>query len=191
MAYKKNPMRCERVTGLARLVMSLAASPMMTAAEQWLERTLDDSSNKRVCLPEAFLAADAICLLVANVARGLVVYPKVIAERVRAELPFIATEPILMAAVRAGADRQAVHERLRQLSLQVVEARRTGRAGPSLLALLREEPLLAGVDWGDVLDPRRHVGLAGQQVSDFLRRYVAPVRRRYRGIIGEDVELEV
>ncbi|MCD6395275.1 MAG: adenylosuccinate lyase, partial [Planctomycetes bacterium] len=113
MAYKRNPMRCERTTALSRLVLSLASSPAMTAAEQWLERTLDDSANRRVVLPEAFLATDGICEILINIANSLVVYPKVIAARVNAELPFMATENILMAAVQAGGDRQELHEQIR------------------------------------------------------------------------------
>ncbi len=117
MAYKRNPMRCERATGLARFAMSLATSPVMTAAEQWLERSLDDSSNKRLALPEMYLALDGALAIVANVARGLVVYPAVIGKTVAAELPFMATEEILMAGVRAGGDRQALHEAVRQHSM--------------------------------------------------------------------------
>src|SRR5436305_6704969 len=121
MAYKRNPMRCERATGLARFVISLASSPLMTAAEQWFERTLDDSSNKRLSIPEAFLAIDGCLLIVINVARGLVVYPKTIGAAVAAELPFMATEEILMAAVGAGADRQELHEKIRRHALAAAE----------------------------------------------------------------------
>src|SRR4051812_25508590 len=124
MAYKRNPMRCERATGLARFVISLLTSPLQTAAEQWFERTLDDSSNKRLAVPEPFLAIDGCLQIVVNVARGLVVYPKVIERFVMAELPFMATEEILMAAVRAGGDRQELHESIRrhsQAASQVVK----------------------------------------------------------------------
>src|SRR5215212_753145 len=116
MAYKRNPMRCERATGLARFVISLSTSPLQTAAEQWFERTLDDSSNKRLSVPEPFLAVDGCLNIVVNVARGLVVYPKVIESCVMAELPFMATEEILMAGVRAGGDRQELHEAIRRHS---------------------------------------------------------------------------
>src|SRR5256885_330536 len=116
MAYKRNPMRCERATGLARFVISLSSSPLQTAAEQWFERTLDDSSNKRLSVPEAFLAIDGCLQIVVNVARGLVVYPKVIETAVMNELPFMATEEILMAGVRAGGDRQELHEIIRKHS---------------------------------------------------------------------------
>ncbi|MHC4124992.1 MAG: adenylosuccinate lyase, partial [Planctomycetota bacterium] len=116
MAYKRNPMRCERVTALSRFVLSLASSPQMTAAEQWFERTLDDSANKRIVIPEAFLAVDGILEILINVLDGLVVYPRVIAARIKAELPFMATENILMAAVKAGGDRQMLHEKIRRHS---------------------------------------------------------------------------
>src|SRR6266550_3802654 len=121
MAYKRNPMRCERATGLARFVISLASSPLQTAAEQWFERTLDDSSNKRLAIPEPFLAIDGALQIVVNVSRGLVVYPQTIAAAVRAELPFMATEEILMAGVRAGGDRQQLHERIRTHSLAAAQ----------------------------------------------------------------------
>src|SRR5204863_6403505 len=122
MAYKRNPMRCERATGLARFVISLVQNPLMTAAEQWLERTLDDSSNRRLSISEAFLALDGCLMIVINVARGLVVYPKVIESAVMAELPFMATEEILMAGVRAGGDRQDLHEKIRRHSLEAAKA---------------------------------------------------------------------
>src|SRR3954468_920802 len=129
MAYKRNPMRCERATGLARFVISLASSPLQTAAEQWFERTLDDSSNKRLAIPEPFLAIDGCLQIVVNVARGLVVYPKTIETAVMAELPFMATEEILMAAVRAGGDRQQLHEVIRKHSQAAAEQVKThGRA---------------------------------------------------------------
>src|SRR5262245_21618636 len=121
MAYKRNPMRCERATGLARFVISIAGSPLMTAAEQWFERTLDDSSNKRLSIPEAFLAIDGCLLIVNNIAGGLVVYPRTIESAVAQELPFMATEEILMAGVRAGGDRQALHEQLRRHSVAAAE----------------------------------------------------------------------
>src|SRR5947209_11083711 len=121
MAYKRNPMRCERATGLARFVISLASSPLQTAAEQWFERTLDDSSNKRLSVPEAFLAIDGCLQIMVDVARGLVVYPNTIEAAVRAELPFMATEEILMAGVRSGGGRRVLHEQIRNQSLAAAE----------------------------------------------------------------------
>src|SRR5947208_13098053 len=140
MAYKRNPMRCERATGLARFVISLSTSPLQTAAEQWLERTLDDSSNKRLAIPEPFLAVDGCLQIVVNVARGLVVYPKVIEAAVMAELPFMATEEILMAAVRAGGDRQELHERIRRHSLAAAAAVKLHGQKNDLLDRLAKDP---------------------------------------------------
>jgi adenylosuccinate lyase len=191
MAYKRNPMRCERATGLARFVISLASSPLMTAAEQWFERTLDDSSNKRLAVPEAFLALDGCLDIVLSVARGLVVYPATIAAAVRAELPFMATEDILMAAVRAGGDRQELHERIRQHSHAA--ARQVKELGQpnDLLERLRGDPAFAAIDLDDVMDPARYIGRAPEQVDAFLREVVAPIRRRYPQAVGAAVELRV
>lgn len=191
MAYKRNPMRCERATGLARFVISLASSPLMTAAEQWFERTLDDSSNKRLSIPEAFLALDGALLIVVNVARGLVVYPKVIEGFVAAELPFMATEEILMAGVRAGGDRQALHEQIRRHSLAAAEQVKQHGRPNDLIERLRGDPAFAGVRLDDVLDPRRFVGRAPQQVDRFLAEVVEPIRARYRDSIGGAADLKV
>src|SRR5205814_8022181 len=154
MAYKRNPMRCERATGLARFVISLSTSPLQTAAEQWFERTLDDSSNKRLAIPEPFLAIDGCLLIVVNVARGLVVYPKTIEAAVMAELPFMATEEILMAGVRAGGDRQDLHERIRRHSLAAAEEVKQHGRPNDLIERLRTDPAFAAVDLRHVLDPR-------------------------------------
>ncbi len=203
MAYKRNPMRCERVTGLARYVISILSSPFQTAAEQWLERTLDDSSNKRLAIPEAFLAVDGILRVVTDVARGLVVYPKVIESRVAAELPFMATEEILMAAVKAGAkgrgkskaaaagDRQALHERIRRHSQEAGrEVKLHGRPN-DLIRRLAADPAFAGVDLSRALDPKRYVGLAPQQVDAFLKTVVRPVLARYKSVRSKDAALDV
>lgn len=191
MAYKRNPMRCERATGLARFVISMSSSPLMTAAEQWLERTLDDSSNKRLSIPEAFLAIDGCLLIVINVARGLVVYPKTIEAAVAAELPFMATEEILMAAVQAGADRQDLHERLRRHSLAAAEqVKQHGRAN-DLMQRLKADPAFAKVNLDSVLDPRAFVGRSAQQVDQFIATVVEPIRRRYRDHLTQAAELKV
>jgi adenylosuccinate lyase len=191
MAYKRNPMRCERATGLARFVISLATSPLQTAAEQWFERTLDDSSNKRLSIPEAFLAVDGCLQIVVNVARGLVVYPKVIESTVMAELPFMATEEILMAGVRAGGDRQELHERIRRHSLAAAQAVKMQGQPNDLIARLKSDTAFARIDFGDVMNPSRFVGRAPQQVNAFVERVVAPIRQRYRATLGEAVELKV
>jgi adenylosuccinate lyase len=191
MPYKRNPMRCERVTGLARLVLSLATSSAQTASEQWFERTLDDSSNRRVVIPEAFLAVDGILQILLNVFDGLVVYPKVIEAHVAAELPFMASENILMAAVKAGGSRQELHEKIR-LHAQAAagEVKRFGRPN-DLIARLRMDVSFADLDFAKVLDPAAYVGRAPQQVDEFLKTVVAPIRRKYQQQLGRKVELKV
>jgi adenylosuccinate lyase len=179
MAYKRNPMRCERSCGMARFVMTLAQSPLNTAATQWLERTLDDSSNRRLVLPEAFLALDGVLDVMHNVASGLVVYEKTIRNNLMAELPFMATENILMAAASGGADRQEAHETIRthsQAAAQQVKAE--GREN-DLLERLRDEPMFNDIDWDSVLDPRGYVGRAPEQVDRFIEQVVEPIRGRY------------
>jgi adenylosuccinate lyase len=191
MAYKRNPMRCERATGLARFVISLSTSPLQTAAEQWFERTLDDSSNKRLAVPEPFLATDGAVQIVVNVARGLVVYPKTIEAAVLAELPFMATEEILMAAVQGGGDRQELHERIRRHSLDAAaQVKQHGRANDLIERLQRDEAL-AKTDLGSVMEPRRYIGRAPEQVDAFVRDVVEPIRNRYRDQLGQDVRLKV
>ncbi|MBN1391388.1 MAG: adenylosuccinate lyase [Sedimentisphaerales bacterium] len=191
MAYKRNPMRCERVTALSRLVLSLVSSPQMTASEQWLERTLDDSANRRVAIPEAFLAVDGILEILTNVLNGLVVYPKVIAAHVEAELPFMATENIMMAAVKAGGSRQKLHERIRVHSQAAAEQVKKFGKRNDLIDRLKADPAFAKVDFKKVLNPRDYFGRASQQVDEFVRDIVAPIRRKYRGEIGRKVELKV
>jgi adenylosuccinate lyase len=191
MAYKRNPMRCERATGLARFVISLASSPLQTAAEQWFERTLDDSSNKRLAVPEPFLAIDGCLQIVVNVARGLVVYPKVIETYVNNELPFMATEDVLMAAVQSGGDRQELHERIRQHSQAAAAVVKTEGKPNDLLARLRTDAAFESVDVGAVMNPSQYVGRAPQQVDAFVAEVVEPIRARYRAALGQRVELKV
>jgi len=191
MPYKRNPMRCERATGLARFVISLASSPLMTAAEQWLERTLDDSANRRLVLPESFLATDGMLRIVVNVARGLVVWPEVVRARLAEHLPFMASEAILMAAVKAGGDRQQLHERLRRHALAAAEqARKTGGKN-DLIQRIRSDPAFAMVNLDEILDPQRFVGLAPQQTASFLREFVEPIRQKYADMLGIDASLQV
>jgi adenylosuccinate lyase len=191
MPYKRNPMRCERATGLARFVMSLSSSPLMTAAEQWFERTLDDSSNKRLSIPEAFLAIDGCLLIVINVARGLVVNPKVIEAAVMSELPFMATEEILIAAVRAGGDRQHLHERIRVHSLAAAEQVKNWGKPNDLIERLRNDPAFASIDMVKVLEAGQFVGRAPRQVETFVREVVGPVRDRYAANLGQPAALRV
>jgi len=191
MAYKRNPMRCERATAIARFLMDVAASPLHTFAEQWFERTLDDSANKRLAMSEAFLAADAILLITLNVAHGLVVYPAVIAARVEAELPFMATENILMAAVPAGGDRQELHERIRRHSQAAAEQVKTHGRANDLIDRLRKDDAFAGLDFDRLLDPSTFIGRAPQQVDEFIENEVAPLREQYASLLGQRSELRV
>ena len=185
MAYKRNPMRCERIGGLSRFVLSLQSSPPATHASQWMERTLDDSANRRLVLPQAFLAVDAVLLLYRNVAEGLVVYPEVIAKNLREELPFMATENILMAAVAAGGDRQDLHERIRQHSqAAATEVKQHGRAN-DLMQRLAADKAFAGIDLNAAVDPRTLTGRSPEQVDEFLSEVVAPIRARYGTSAGQ------
>jgi len=191
MAYKRNPMRCERATALARFLMDVAQSPLHTAAEQWFERTLDDSANKRIAMSEAFLSADAILNIVTNVARGMVVYPAVVGAHIRAELPFMASENILMAGVQAGGDRQELHEQIR-IHSQAAAQQVKGEGKPNdLIERIKGDETFASLDIDALLDPSAFVGRAPQQVDDFLAAHVAPVRARYAAELGQGGELNV
>lgn len=191
MAYKRNPMRSERICGLARFVISLQSSAAATLATQWLERTLDDSANRRLVLPQAFLAVDALLMLYENVASGLVVYPQVIGRHLAEELPFMATEAILMAAVAGGGDRQDLHERIRQHSQAAAAEVKQKGAANDLMQRLGKDSAFKGVDLGEMLDPARFVGRAPEQVDEFLVEVVAPIRKRYPNAGTSSVELKV
>jgi adenylosuccinate lyase len=191
MAYKRNPMRCERATGLARFVISLVSSPLQTAAEQWLERSLDDSANKRLSIPESFLAIDGCLMITTNVARGLVVYPKTIQAAVNAELPFMATEEILMAGVQGGGDRQVLHEAIRRHSQ--VAAKQVKEAGEAndLLDRLAKDPAFVKIDLGSLLDPAKFIGRAPQQAERFVKEIIDPIRRDYQPYLSKSADLRV
>jgi adenylosuccinate lyase len=191
MAYKRNPMRAERICGLARFVFSLQSSACQTHAAQWLERTLDDSANRRLVLPQAFLAIDAILLLYQNVASGLVVYPNVIARHLDEELPFMASENILMAAVARGGDRQDLHERIRRHSQAAAKVVKQEGGRNDLLERLASDEAFAGIDLAATLDASRFVGRAPEQVDEFLAEVVEPVRRRYPGAGKLEAEVRV
>ena len=191
MAYKRNPMRAERICGLARFVISLESSAAQTVATQWFERTLDDSANRRLTLPQAFLATDAVLLLYQNIASGLVVYPRVIAQHLEAELPFMATENILMAAVAHGGDRQELHERIRRHSLAAASVVKQQGGGNDLIERLRKDPAFAGVDLNSALDPAQFIGRAPEQVDEFLAEVIEPIRKKYAGVLGGDAEVSV
>lgn len=191
MAYKRNPVLTERVTGLARFLIGLVQQPLMTAGEQMFERTLDDSSNKRITIPEAFLTTDAILDILIHVARGLVINKAVVAQRLEAELPFMVTENILMAAAKAGGDRQDLHEKLRRHSQEA--ARRVKQEGQpnDLLSRLKNDPAFAKVDAGKITDPLLYVGRSREQVDEFLKAVVEPIRQRYTGKLQQKVQLKV
>jgi adenylosuccinate lyase len=191
MAYKRNPMRSERVCALSRFLSSLPFNTAQTAATQWMERTLDDSANRRLVLPQAFLAADAILVLCQNVASGLVVYPQVIARHLSEELPFMATENILMHAVSRGGDRQELHERIRQHSQAAAQVVKQQGGRNDLLDRLRQDPAFQAVDWQQVLDQSQFVGRAPEQVDQFLADLVEPIRRRYGQQLGGQAEVEL
>ncbi len=191
MPYKRNPMRCERATALSRFVISLATSPQMTAAEQWLERTLDDSANRRIVIPEAFLAVDGILEILINVTAGLVVYPKVIATHINSELAFMATENILVAAVMAGGNRQVLHEKIRQHSqAAAAQVKQFGKAN-DLIKRLKADPAFSKIDFKKILNPKDYIGRAPQQVDEFIAQYVTPIRKRYKSQLNKTVELKV
>jgi adenylosuccinate lyase len=192
MAYKRNPMRAERVNSLARFVIELEASPNHTHSVQYFERTLDDSANRRLVIPESFLATDAILVLMANIVDGLEVHPARIRRRIQDELPFMATEELIVRAVRAGGNRQAVHEVIRRHSIEAARALKNGAPGNDLLERLAADHEF-GLGLDDLrlaLDPKRFVGRAPQQVDEFLAEAVAPVLAS-PGALGEREELRV
>jgi len=191
MAYKRNPMRSERICSLARFVMSLTSCADATAAVQWFERTLDDSAARRLVVPQAFLAVDAVLILYQNVTEGLVVYPRVIAANLAAELPFMATENILMAAVAAGGDRQDLHERIRRHSQAAAAVVKQEGKPNDLLQRLAADKAFSKVDLQSALDPASFVGRAPQQVDEFLADVVEPIRRRYPDALGGTAEVSV
>jgi adenylosuccinate lyase len=180
MAYKRNPMRSERMCSLARFLMGLPASAAQTASTQWMERTLDDSAIRRITLPQAFLAADAILILYQNIAEGLVVYPAVVMRHLADELPFMATENVLMEAVLAGGDRQILHERIRLHSLAAAEQVKLHGSGNDLLDRLRRDAAFQAVDIDRACDVRRFVGRAPEQVEEFLGEVVQPLLDGHR-----------
>jgi adenylosuccinate lyase len=192
MPWKRNPMRSERICSLARLVICHLDNTAHTAANQWLERTLDDSANRRIVLAEMFLATDAVMNLYLNVASGLVVYPPVVAKNLMAELPFLASEALMMEAVKAGADRQDVHEAVRQASFEAAAMIKNGGEN-DLKDRLANTPILGKVAGrlDEILDPTRYVGRAPEQVDEFLIEEVDPVLRKYADLIGAEGEVRV
>ncbi len=193
MAYKRNPMRSERIASLARYVMIDALNPAVTSATQWFERTLDDSANKRLSVPEGFLAIDGILDLCLNVVDGLVVYPKVIEKRLMSELPFMATENIMMDAVKAGGDRQELHERIRELSMEAGRNVKEKGLDNNLLELIAADPAfnLTLEELRKAMEPARYVGRAPVQVEAYLEKVISPLLERNREVLGMKAEIHV
>ncbi len=193
MAYKRNPMRSERIASLARYVMVDALNPAITSAVQWFERTLDDSANKRLSIPEGFLAVDGILDLCLNVVDGLVVYPKVIEKHLRSELPFMATENIMMDAVKNGGDRQELHERIRELSMEAGRTVKVEGKENNLLELIAADPAfnLTLEELKKAMEPERYTGRAKEQVDAFLRDVVRPVLLENKELLGMKAEISV
>ena len=193
MAYKRNPMRSERIASLSRYVMIDAMNPAITSATQWFERTLDDSANKRLSVPEGFLAIDGILDLCLNVVDGLVVYPKVIEKRLMSELPFMATENIMMDAVKAGGDRQELHERIRELSMEAGKNVKVEGKDNNLLELIAADPAfnLTLEELQKTMDPSKYVGRAPLQVDNFLNKVIRPMLEENKDLLGVKAEINV
>jgi adenylosuccinate lyase len=193
MAYKRNPMRDERIASLSRYIMVDALNPAMTSAEQWFERTLDDSANKRISIAEGFLATDGVLDLMLNVVDGLVVYPKVIEKHLMAELPFMATENIMMDAVKAGGDRQELHERIRELSMEAGKTVKVEGKENDLLERIAADPTfhLSLEDLKKSMDPKKYVGRAPYQVDKYLSEVVKPILDAHRDELGMHAEINV
>ena len=193
MAYKRNPMRSERIASLSRYVMVDALNPAITSATQWFERTLDDSANKRLSIPEGFLAIDGILDLCLNVVDGLVVYPKVIEKHMMAELPFMATENIMMDAVKAGGDRQELHERIRELSMEAGKTVKVEGKDNNLLELIAADPAfnLSLEDLQKSMDPKKYIGRAKEQTERFVNTVVQPILDSHKELLGVKAEINV
>jgi adenylosuccinate lyase len=193
MAYKRNPMRSERMASLARYVMCETMNPAITSATQWFERTLDDSANKRLSVPESFLAIDGILDLYLNIVDGLVVYEKVIEKHLRAELPFMATENIMMDAVKNGGDRQELHEKIRQLSMEAGKNVKVNGLDNNLLDLIAEDPAFGMTEesLAKCMDPSRYTGCAAMQTREFIDGVIAPILKENADILGIKAEINV
>ena len=193
MAYKRNPMRSERIASLARYVMVDALNPAITSATQWFERTLDDSANKRLSIPEGFLAVDGILDLCLNVVDGLVVYPKVIEKRLMSELPFMATENIMMDAVKNGGNRQELHERIRELSMEAGKRVKVEGKENNLLELIAADPAfnMSMEELEKTMDPAKYVGRSKEQVERFLTEVIRPLLEANKELLGMTAEINV
>ena len=193
MPYKRNPMRSERICGLSRFLISLHENPLYTEATQWFERTLDDSSNRRLYLPQAFLTADAILNLMCDITSGLIVHPKVIARHLNDELPFLATEQILMEAVKKGKDRQAVHERLRIHSLEASRKIKEEGLGGDLLEQIAKDSAIgmSEREVHEITQAKHFIGRAVEQTHEFLESEVAPILKKHHNIANYQSDIKL
>ncbi|PHS36585.1 MAG: adenylosuccinate lyase [Alkaliphilus sp.] len=193
MAYKRNPMRSERIASLARYVIASSQNAAMTSSTQWFERTLDDSANRRIVLPEAFLATDAILTIAINVFDGMVVYEKMIQKHIAAELPFMATENIIMQAVKNGGDRQELHEKIRMHSMETTKVVKIeGKANDLIERIVNDKIfMLTQEEVDEVMDAKKYIGLAPEQVDSFLNEYIYPILEKNNSLIGIEVDLKV
>lgn len=193
MAYKRNPMRCERICALARYALSLPINAAITSSTQWLERTLDDSANRRIVNAQAFLTVDAILNVYMNVAENIVVYEKTIEKHVREELPFMATENILMECVKAGGNRQDLHEEIRTLSMQAAYRVKSEGGNNNLLDLIEKDDAFKAVHGklSEILDPKKFVGRAPSQVVEFIEKDVDPILKKYASLLGETGDVRI
>lgn len=192
MAYKRNPMRCERITSISRYLMIDCLNPAFTAGTQWFERTLDDSANKRISVAEAFLAADAILNIMINVTSGMVVYPKIVRRRVMAELPFMATENIMMDAVKKGGDRQALHEKIRQYSMEAGKRVKEEGLDNDLCERILADPMfmITREEMDAIMKPENFTGRSGQQVEEFIDEYIKPILDENGNLLNETFEMK-
>ncbi|WP_322969580.1 adenylosuccinate lyase [Faecalibacter sp. LW9] len=193
MAYKRNPMRSERISSLAKFVISLTSSPAMVASTQWFERTLDDSANKRLAIPQAFLAIDAILIIWNNILDGLVVYPKIIEKHIMEELPFMATEYIIMEGVKNGGDRQELHEIIRTHSMEAAkQVKMEGKHNDLIERIIADDNVKIDKDkLVELLDPKNFIGFAEEQTEDFLKDLVDPIVEKYKEFLGTNTDLKV
>uniref|UniRef100_UPI002FE5E773 adenylosuccinate lyase n=1 Tax=Thermotalea metallivorans TaxID=520762 RepID=UPI002FE5E773 len=193
MAYKRNPMRSERVASLAKYVISSVMNPVITVSTQWFERTLDDSANRRISIPETFLAVDAILEICINIASGLVVYEKVIHQHVMNELPFMATENILMEAVKRGGDRQELHERIRVHSMEAAkQVKEEGKSNDLLMRIAKDDVFQLSLEnINDLVDPRLYIGRGPEQVAEFINGHIQPIIEKNKEELGLEVDLKV
>ena len=193
MAYKRNPMRSERIASLARIIIANSINPVMTASTQWFERTLDDSANKRISIPQSFLACDAILEIAVNIFSGIVVYENVIKQHIENELPFMATENILMEAVKKGGDRQELHETIRVLSMEAAkEVKENGKDNDLIRRIIKSNKFnLNEKELKTIMDPSKYIGRASQQVVEFIEEYIDPILKNNKDLLGINVELKV